>query len=164
MIAGRVIFDPSDMARLRRQPERLARAVGAALAWTLNDARDHARAVGMGGGPGRLTSRHGEAGLRGSIGWELRDEGLRFLGVLHAGMVYAAIHEFGGVTRPHEIRPRRGRALRFAAGGRMVFARLVRHPGSRVPARPYLRPALEFGADKLRDEHLPAALRVEGLV
>lgn len=35
-------------------------------------------------------------------------------------------------TRPHLIRPRRRRALRFRVGGRQVFARLVRHPGTRA--------------------------------
>jgi hypothetical protein len=34
-------------------------------------------------------------------------------------------------TRPHEIRARRARALRFRAGGRTVFARRVMHPGTR---------------------------------
>jgi hypothetical protein len=33
-------------------------------------------------------------------------------------------------TRPHIIRPRRARALRFEAGGRPVYARVVHHPGN----------------------------------
>lgn len=32
---------------------------------------------------------------------------------------------------PHVIRPRRRKALRFVAGGRVVFAKQVRHPGQR---------------------------------
>jgi phage gpG-like protein len=47
---------------------------------------------------------------------------------------YAAIHQLGGVTSPHVIRPRRGKAL--AIPGMGVFA-LVRHPGSKIPARPF---------------------------
>lgn len=47
---------------------------------------------------------------------------------------YAAIHQFGGQTRPHEIRPRNKKALAF--GGRVV--KKVNHPGSDIPARPYL--------------------------
>jgi len=42
---------------------------------------------------------------------------------------YARFLEFG--TRPHEIRPRRARALRFVVGGRTVFASRVEHPGVR---------------------------------
>ncbi|WP_238419378.1 hypothetical protein [Streptomyces taklimakanensis] len=33
-------------------------------------------------------------------------------------------------TRPHIIRPRRARALRFQMGGRTVFAKIVHHPGT----------------------------------
>lgn len=33
-------------------------------------------------------------------------------------------------TRPHLIRPVRAQALRFTVGGRLVFARLVHHPGT----------------------------------
>lgn len=33
-------------------------------------------------------------------------------------------------TRPHLIRPRTRQALRFTVGGRVVFAKLVRHPGT----------------------------------
>lgn len=43
-------------------------------------------------------------------------------------------------TRPHIIRPRRAQALRFVVGGQIVFARVVRHPGTR--ANPFLDRAL----------------------
>ncbi|GGZ23254.1 hypothetical protein GCM10010387_15460 [Streptomyces inusitatus] len=46
-------------------------------------------------------------------------------------------------TRPHLIRPRRKRALRFEVGGRVVFAALVRHPGTR--ANNFLLRALRLG-------------------
>lgn len=97
-----------------------------------------------------------------------------------AGVVYAAIHEFGGKTRPHIIRPRNGKTLKFtrSAGAFMtlpklktnttgassgqfmtvsrlrtnkleVFAKEVHHPGSNIPARPYIRPALLKTKDKI---------------
>lgn len=62
--------------------------------------------------------------------------------VVGTHLPYGAIHEFGGVTRAHEIRPRHGKALRFRVGGEFVFAKVVRHPGSRIPARPHRAPAL----------------------
>jgi len=43
-------------------------------------------------------------------------------------------------TRPHVIRPRNARALRFVVGGQVVYARVVHHPGTR--AKPFLDRAL----------------------
>lgn len=58
-------------------------------------------------------------------------------GSVHATAHYAApVHEG---ARPHIIRPKNAKALRFEVDGRVVFARLVRHPGNR--ARPFLRNA-----------------------
>lgn len=54
---------------------------------------------------------------------------------------YAAIHQFGGKTKPHTIRPVKGQALAF--GG--VVVRQVNHPGSDIPARPFL-PVLPDGS------------------
>jgi phage virion morphogenesis protein len=51
-------------------------------------------------------------------------------------VVYGAIHQFGGKTKPHTIRPRRKKAL-FWPGARHPV-KLVNHPGSEIPARPYL--------------------------
>lgn len=49
-------------------------------------------------------------------------------------LVYAAIHQLGGTTRAHTITARKAGALRF--GG--IFRRSVHHPGSKIPARPFL--------------------------
>lgn len=54
--------------------------------------------------------------------------------VVGTNVVYAAIHHFGGQTSPHIIRPKNGKALKF--GGR--FAKQVNHPGSKIPARPFM--------------------------
>ncbi|MGP3145158.1 phage virion morphogenesis protein [Serratia bockelmannii] len=54
--------------------------------------------------------------------------------VVGTNVIYAGIHQHGGKTRPHEIRPRHKKALRF--NGR--FAGKVNHPGSDIPARPFL--------------------------
>jgi phage gpG-like protein len=62
---------------------------------------------------------------------------------------YAAILEQGGSTPPHDIVPDKAKALAFVAGGKHVFARVVHHPGSRFPARPYLAIALSDEADEI---------------
>jgi hypothetical protein len=51
-----------------------------------------------------------------------------FVLVLTEGVEYA-LHEHDG-TRPHVIRPKARRMLRFPAGGGVVFARSVSHPGT----------------------------------
>lgn len=51
---------------------------------------------------------------------------------------YGAIHQLGGRTAARTIRPKNRRALRFQLGGRTIFAKKVKHPGSDVPPRPYL--------------------------
>ena len=65
------------------------------------------------------------------------------------GVPYAAILEHGGTTAPHDIVPDKGKALAFAVGGKHVFARIVHHPGSRFPARPYLASALDDQAEAI---------------
>lgn len=64
---------------------------------------------------------------------------------------YAAIHEFGGRTKPHDIRPKKGTSLFFKVGGSDVFAKVVHHPGSVIPERPYFRPAIAVTVDKYRN-------------
>jgi len=49
-------------------------------------------------------------------------------------VIYAAIQNFGGETKPHVILPKNRKALAF--GGRVV--KKVNHPGSKVPARQFL--------------------------
>lgn len=45
-------------------------------------------------------------------------------------------------SRPHIIRPRTRRYLRFTVGGRVVFARVVNHPGYR--GNPFLTNAMRL--------------------
>jgi phage gpG-like protein len=49
--------------------------------------------------------------------------------------VYAAIHQLGGKTKAHIIRPKFKRALAWPGGAHPV--KMVNHPGSNIPARPY---------------------------
>ena len=49
---------------------------------------------------------------------------------------YSAIHQLGGTTRAHTIRPKNKKALYWAGAAHPVKS--VRHPGSRIPARAFL--------------------------
>jgi hypothetical protein len=50
-------------------------------------------------------------------------------------------------TRPHTIRPKRAKALRWVGPSGPIFAKKVEHPGTR--AQPWLAPAIEDSADTL---------------
>lgn len=61
-------------------------------------------------------------------------------------------------TRPHVIRARKARALRFQVGGRTVFAQQVQHPGT--PGYPFMGPGYQQAERTLMREleKLPAVL------
>jgi hypothetical protein len=77
--------------------------------------------------------------LRASIRIESR-RNLAFRSIYTVGsdLSYAVMVHDG--TRPHIIRPKNAQALRFRIGGRIVYAKVVHHPGTR--ARPFLDDAL----------------------
>ncbi len=105
--------------------------------------------------------------LRRSISPEVRSETRRITGIVGTNVVYAAIHEFGGRTSPHDILPKRARALAFRApwgpgrgeGGLTVLAR-VHHPGSVIPERSYLRSALREMEPEIRQAFQDAIIEV----
>lgn len=74
---------------------------------------------------------------------------------------YAKIHEFGGTTPAHDIVPKKAEALAFMAGGKQVFAKVVHHPGSKMPERSFLRSSLADMAEEIT-QGLKSAV-VEGL-
>lgn len=54
---------------------------------------------------------------------------------------YAAHVEYG--TKAHEIKPKKGKALKFKVGGKDVFAKSVKHPGTKK--QPFFFPAFFKG-------------------
>ena len=88
-----------------------------------------------------LAQRSGR--LAGSVGGGVTtDAGGTVTGTVTADAPYAGIQERGGVTKPHTILPVTGRALKFRLGDQDVFASRVKHPGSVMPERSYLRSSL----------------------
>jgi phage gpG-like protein len=71
---------------------------------------------------------------------------------------YGAIQEYGGTTRAHLIAAKAARALRFSLAGELAFAKSVHHPGSRIPARSFLRSSLAEEADAARADANDAAM------
>lgn len=87
-----------------------------------------------------------------SIHMEWVEQG-RYRVAVHVGtdVIYARIHEFGGI-----ITPRQARALAFEIGGELIFAQRVH-----IPARPYMRPAVDENIAKIGQE---IARTIEALV
>jgi phage gpG-like protein len=77
--------------------------------------------------------------------------------VLGSNIVYAGIHQEGGRTAAHEIRPVHAKALRF--NGR--FAGRVHHPGSTIPARPYMGIPKDFDRRILDDPYILGLLTMK---
>jgi len=90
---------------------------------------------------------------------KVQDDGNRIKGGLEVRGI-AALIELGGKTKAHEIRPK-ARWLAFApTGGRigsifgqeareLVFAKLVKHPGSRIPKTPQAERALRESVPRI---------------
>lgn len=77
--------------------------------------------------------------LRASIRIESRRTlTLRSVYTIGSDVSYAAMVHDG--TRSHKIRPKSAKALRFRVGGKVVFAQVVNHPGTKP--RPFLDKAL----------------------
>ena len=69
--------------------------------------------------------------LRGQMRWQPDGQDAVLIG---SNRVYARIHQLGGTTSPHVIKPRTKKALAFNG----LVLKSVRHPGSKIPARPFL--------------------------
>jgi phage gpG-like protein len=94
----------------------------------------------LSGGADKLKVRTGR--LRSSIRYVIGESENEINITFGSDIIYAAIHEFGGKTQPHRIETKRKKALHFMRDGRDVFAMVVNHPGSRIPARPFLTPGV----------------------
>ncbi|MGC4947698.1 hypothetical protein ACLQ2N_16070 [Streptomyces sp. DT224] len=77
----------------------------------------------------RIAEREAPGSMGSYITWKVVDGPNGLQGVILCD--HPAVHYVLNGTRPHIIRPRRKKALRFEVGGRVVFARVVHHPGTK---------------------------------
>lgn len=55
-----------------------------------------------------------------------------------SGLIYARFQNDGGKTKPHVIKAKLKQALAFLKGGTNLIRTQVNHPGSNIPARPFM--------------------------
>jgi len=140
----RIEAGPEVMAALAARAESVAAASRRALSETLNLVH---RKITLNLTGAVLRVRTGR--LRQSMQTFIEGDGSR--GVVGTNVEYARIHEFGGTIRPHKIPVSTARRLR-----------IIQHPGATLPARPYMRPALEDSLADIRRifvSRLSAALK-----
>lgn len=133
-------INPADLAQLKKAPGRMRAALMPAMQKCMLAAERSAKLEHLSGPrPGRLDRRSGR--LRNSISTSAAMSGDTVRGAIGSNVVYARIHELGG-----EIRPKTAKALRFSIPG--AGWRTVKKVS--IPARPFLRPALEDNIDTFR--------------
>ncbi|WTW95387.1 hypothetical protein OG216_19285 [Streptomycetaceae bacterium NBC_01309] len=89
----------------------------------------------------RIAEREAPGRMGRYVSWRVEDGPDGLQGVITCD--HPAVHYVLNGTRPHVIRPHRAKALRFEVRGEVVYARLVRHPGTRANA--FLQRALRAG-------------------
>ncbi|MFJ2882483.1 hypothetical protein [Streptomyces sp. NPDC087272] len=77
----------------------------------------------------RIAEREAPGSMGRYVSWKVEDGPHGLQGVIICD--HPATRYVLDGTRPHVIRPRRARALRFQSGGGVVFAARVTHPGTR---------------------------------
>jgi phage gpG-like protein len=93
--------------------------------------------------------------LRRSINFEAFSDGSVIIG---SNLVYAGIHQEGGKTKAHDIKPRNKKALKFLG----IYRKLVHHPGSDIPARPFLGVPKDFERQFFDDPKIKELLGMAG--
>ena len=67
-------------------------------------------------------------------------------------IVYAAIHEYGGIIPARKIEPRNAKALSWMGPEGRIFSKGHMLPETKIPARPYLQPAFEDKMEYIREQ------------
>lgn len=132
------------IARQRQRLLNLPSALTAEMQTQMTQAADYVRANKLSGG---VLQRRSGALSRSIYGSASNVGGTTVVGLLGSrGVPYANIWENTG-SKAHTIVPSVAKALRFTAGGRVVFSMRVDIP-QQAP-RPFLQPSLNENKDKI---------------
>jgi phage gpG-like protein len=96
--------------------------------------------------------------LRRSINYKITKDGDTTTASVGTNVVYAKTHEYGLTIPAHIVRARRGKALKFMAGGKMMFRKQVSIPAVKMPERSFLRASLRQMQPEIQTELSKALL------
>lgn len=136
MIRCQFIFKPEDKKYIESFPDRTSKGLMSGVRKAMFYSETQAKLSF--GKTGQLKARTGH--LRRSIKSEVIKKPSSLIGKIFSNIIYARIHELGGV-----IRPKKGKCLKFQIGGHWVMVKKVK-----IPARPYLRPAIEDHINQIK--------------
>lgn len=69
-----------------------------------------------------------------------------------SGVPYSGVHEFGHDFKARKVEPRLSKVLAWRVGGQSFFSKGHDMPAFRVPARPYLEPAMVENRDLIMEK------------
>ena len=140
MLSIQVSGDTELIARLQKMPTAVHNALVRKVTMLAYELQKKIRTEKLDGQV--LNKRTGA--LQSSIFVEVTETSHSVQGKVAAGkeIPYAAIHEYGGQTKPHIIVAKNAEALHFYMGGKEMFLKSVNHPGSKMPVRSYMRSSL----------------------
>lgn len=141
MLDIRIEFDKRDLAKIYKMPEEFKAGTLKGMRQAMFHAermskKDFEKSRGSKGG---LHARTGN--LRRSITSGINIKGSSIVGWLGSNVIYARIHEMGGI-----IRPRTKKYLRFQIEG---FWKTVKQVI--IPTRPFLSPAIEENISEIKN-------------
>ncbi len=161
-LALEVVGVPEAAEGVRGGAARMQIAAYKAMGVEMIGLRNHVVEDHLHGPTGATTLQQRSGNLARSTTSEVIEEGSSVTGIVgipsaSTARAYAKILHEGGTTRAHVIEAKNARTLAFSVGGTMIFRRRVNHPGSNIPARPYLTSALEEQAAQIK-AHLAEAM------
>lgn len=147
-LALEVVGVPEAAAGIEGSYTRMYIAAARQMGAEMVELRSYTVAAHLNGPTGATTLQQRSGNLARSMMSEVTEDASSVTGIvgvpsMSTARAYAKILHEGGTTRAHVIEAREGKSLAFMAGGRMIFRKLVNHPGSNFPPRPYLVSALE---------------------
>jgi phage gpG-like protein len=88
--------------------------------------------------------------LRGSIHYEIQKGDNSVTATVGTNVVYAKTHELGLTIPAHIVQARRGAALKFQMGGKVMFRKRVTIPAVKMPKRSFLEASLRQMAPEIQ--------------